>query len=368
MAGWFERPIKGISCALWDSQAAVFLARMGSPSSDRLSPAEQFKLLAERLASLGFNTVFLHCFQDHGELRDERAIAEICQALRDRDIAPVCYGPGLILRKNPGYRTAVNRLGEANDPGLICPNEEGYVTRLVEAGRKLASLGAGGVMQDMLRYEKNDNRFPPVEYCFCDTCLGKFQRESGTTIPAKYRTTREKADFVLGLLEPFDHRVFIAWRARQITSIASRMAQATHFDFPQCMVGNFAYVGPHNQNMYRVGHDLEGLARAFSEEGRYPVILGPMGYGMAPYDLLFRARWYRDQIKGMAKSVWALTPLMTTLEELALQIKMARLGGADGFFLWALRFLHPEHYRKWDIIQRAMDQMDRIPAVFEEVP
>lgn len=362
MRDWIDRPIKGISCAIWDSHTMPLLSRMGVASPEGLPRKEQLDRLAEKIASLGFNTAFFHCFGKEGGLREEDDIGAVFAALRTFGVAPVAYGPGLIMHENPGYRAAVDRVGEVRDPKIICPNDEVYVSRLVEDSIKLPGLGAAAVMHDFLRYEKFDRFDPPVEYCFCDVCLEKFQRDSGIEIPAKYGTTAEKGDYVLGLKEPLDYRIFIRWRAQQITDIARRYTQAIHADYPDCVVGNFAYAGPHNQNMLRVGHDLEGLAEAFSEGGQYPAILGPMGYGVSPYDLLFRSRYYRKCTKDLARSVWALTPLMNSLDELALQMKMVRLGGGDGFFLWALRFLYQEHFERWEGFRKAMEEMDYISS------
>jgi hypothetical protein len=74
-------------------------------------------------------------------------------ALREFDIAPIAYGPGLILHENPGYRSAVNRGGEVTEPKVICPNDETYVNRLI--GDSTSSLNQEkGVTNSMAKTKK----------------------------------------------------------------------------------------------------------------------------------------------------------------------------------------------------------------------
>jgi len=49
-------------------------------------------------------------------------------------------------------------------------------------------------------------------YCFCGSCLGRFQDETGVEIPRQLKTTKEKADWILGNQSSEWH----SWRATQV--------------------------------------------------------------------------------------------------------------------------------------------------------
>jgi len=94
-----------------------------------------------------------------------------------------------------------------------------YVTKEVTGltGQAAIKLAYHLKDNDRTKYAPYDGTKAVLErefaYCFCDSCLGRFQAETGVEIPKALHSTREKADWILGT-QPDK---WYSWRASQVT-------------------------------------------------------------------------------------------------------------------------------------------------------
>jgi uncharacterized lipoprotein YddW (UPF0748 family) len=113
----------------------------------------------------------------------------------------------------------INTRDGADFGRLINKGDIVYVTKEVTGltGQTAVKLAYYLSDTDRTKYAPYDGTRAVLEreyaYCFCDSCLRRFEDETGTEVPRELRNTKDKADWIL----TSESSKWFAWRAAQVT-------------------------------------------------------------------------------------------------------------------------------------------------------
>jgi hypothetical protein len=216
---------------------------------------------------LGINTLFVsEALASDTEFRDlarQRGMALFV-------IQPVFYDPEA-LKKEPGLFAITNAGAAARDDwvALACPSRQEYRQRKAEAiARTVARLEPDGVSLDFIRFfaywemirpERTYESIPNT--CFCRTCLDRFSRETGVSLPGDLTTPQQAAAWI----EARHLERWTDWKCRVIASMVEDIVRRVRAVRPGTRVNLHAVPwrrGDFGGALRKVvGQDLPALSR-----------------------------------------------------------------------------------------------------------
>ena len=156
----------------------------------------------------------------------------------------------------------------------VCPNQP-WLRRekLGEIEGMLESGYYDVINLDFIRYpvhwEVPEPKIPDT--CYCSVCLGKFQRDTGISIPAMISDVPKTSNWIKANHQDRWHR----WRAEQITSFCSDVKRLRDRIRPETLISLAAVPwqpGDYDNSIYRVvGQDFQALAKVVD-------VFNPMSY------------------------------------------------------------------------------------------
>jgi len=174
-------------------------------------------------------------------------------------------------------------------------------------------------------------------YCFCDDCLERFQREAQVSIPTDLRTTEQRSDWILS----HEKEKWVKWRADNVTTLVEkirsklrdlnpdlRLSAATFPSYPECVE--------------TVGQDWISWINSGLLD-----FVNPMDYDLPPEKLQSTVSGYRKSISDRSFPIYA--GIMTSAdyligaEDVQAHTDAIEKAGADGvtlfaYSLWSSRF------------------------------
>lgn len=197
----------------------------------------------------------------------------------------------------------------------FCPSHPGNVRLEVSAMEELASKGVDGIHFDYIRYADQN-------FCFCDGCRGRFERDCGVSVvnwPGDVRSDKELA------------KKWAGWRCSNITRVVREVAECVRGKHPRVEIS--AAVRSGISGAYTCdGQDWVGWAK-----NGWVDFLCPMDY--TPSTAFFRST-YLDQAKAIASTPAKLYPGIglscwkddgTDAMKMAKHIQALRRDGLEGF-------------------------------------
>lgn len=235
----------------------------------------------------------------------------------------VCYNMGSLVDKERAERFAADgRLvkmfsAKAKNPWgyTFCPSHPDNMRLEVSAMEELASKGVDGIHFDYIRYADQN-------FCFCDGCRGRFERDCGVTVANWPDDVR--SDKVLA-------QKWADWRCSNITRVVQEVAKSVRGKHPGVEIS--AAVRSGISGAYTCdGQDWVGWAK-----NGWVDFLCPMDYTAST--AFFRST-YLDQAKAIAGTRAKLYPGIglscwkddgTDAMKMAKHIQALRKDGLEGF-------------------------------------
>jgi len=217
-------------------------------------------------SSLGVNTVFVSpALAAQGQFRELARKHGISVFL----ILPIFYNPEE-LKKDPGLYALTDRGEQAKDDWVefVCPTRPDYRSRRVLWIKNLVrELDPDGVSLDFIRYfvfwemvypERTADSI--ANSCFDRSCLEKFQKDTGITLPERLGGTAETAKWIMA-----EHgREWTDWKCGVITSLVRTIIDEVRAIKPKLLVNIHSV--PWRENDFGgaikviAGQDLAALA------------------------------------------------------------------------------------------------------------
>lgn len=147
--------------------------------------------------------------------------------------------------------------------GGVCPNQDWLRQKKLLSIQKLCKENqVDGIWLDFIRYPCHwEGKDPQLtDTCFCPVCLQRFQQQTGIKIPAKLKSTKIKADWIL-TNHPDD---WYNWRCSVITDYVKETRKVIKKVNPKILVGLFGVpwtASDYDNAIYRIiGQDYRKLA------------------------------------------------------------------------------------------------------------
>jgi hypothetical protein len=184
-------------------------------------------------------------------------------------VTPVFYNPQY-LAENPDAWAITGRGERAKEDWVefVCPSREDYRRqRAHEALSMLRKARPDGLSLDFVRHfvfwemVRPEGTVDPLDTtCFCPHCLGRFQRETGISLPAEAASAPSAAEWLFA----HQREAWIRWRAELITSWVRNLTREARRIAPHTIVGvHVVPWGPddYDDGLLRVaGQDVDALA------------------------------------------------------------------------------------------------------------
>jgi hypothetical protein len=152
---------------------------------------------------MGINTAFVS--------KEMAANTIFRQILKENNIGvyvifPVFYDPELLKHDSSLYAiTDKGRIAKDDWVEFICPSRTAYRTmKIDEAAKLVEKLRPDGLSIDFIRQFVFWEMIYPGRTaesidiaCFCDSCVGRFCKQEGITLPETYETVAQKAAYIL---------------------------------------------------------------------------------------------------------------------------------------------------------------------------
>lgn len=218
-------------------------------------------------AELGFNTLFVsEALAGDEEFRDRARRNGMAVFV----IQPVFQDPDE-LKQKPELFALTNAGTPARDDwvAFVCPTREEYRRRRAETiARTVSRLAPDGISLDFIRYfaywesvhpERTYESIPRT--CYCPTCLERFSRETGVSLPTAVRTPAQAAAWIeAGHLEAWTR-----WKCQVISSMVEDVTRRVRAARPGLQVNLHAV--PWRREDFGgalrkvVGQDIPALSR-----------------------------------------------------------------------------------------------------------
>jgi hypothetical protein len=120
----------------------------------------------------------------------------------------------------------------------VCPNQAWLWEEKLDRIEKLVrECHVDGIWLDFIRYPCHWEVLDPglEQTCFCPACLRQFSADTGTTLPAKLRTTKQRAAWILDN----QRERFIGWKTDRIALFVQRAREVARRANPNVMIGLF---------------------------------------------------------------------------------------------------------------------------------
>jgi uncharacterized lipoprotein YddW (UPF0748 family) len=156
-------------------------------------------------------------------------------------ILPVFFNPEE-LKKDPGLYALTDRGHEAKDDWVefICPTRPDYLSRRIEWIKTLVrELDPDGISLDFIRYFVFWEMVYPertldsiANSCFDRSCLDRFQKDTGITLPEELSGTADMARWIITEHE----REWTEWKCGIITGVVKSIADEVRAIKPGLMI------------------------------------------------------------------------------------------------------------------------------------
>jgi uncharacterized lipoprotein YddW (UPF0748 family) len=177
-------------------------------------------------------------------------------------------------------------------------------------------------------------------YCFCDDCLERFQREAQVSIPDDKGTTEQRSSWILS----HEEEKWVRWRAANVTALVKKirsklkslgpnlkLSAATFPSYPECVE--------------TVGQDWVSWINSGLLD-----FVNPMDYDFPPEKLQNIVSGYRQSIRDKDFSIYAgimtSTGYLIGAGEVKAHIDAIERAGGDGVTLFAYSLWSSEFRRK----------------------
>lgn len=176
----------------------------------------------------------------------------------------------------------------------ICPSHEAYRRSRMDAFRKLLrEFEVDGVWLDYHHSHASWEQAVPnmPDTCFCDRCLGRFQKETGVTL--KDASTAERARLLLST-----HRQrWVRWRCDLLTDWVRELREIRDATRPAALLGTF-----HNpwSDEDHGGARLEKLAIDLRAQAAHVDVFSPMPYH-ARFGHAAEPEWISRQVAWLGR-------------------------------------------------------------------
>lgn len=175
----------------------------------------QSAILPDRDAAIDVKTL-----RDSARRQNVR-FGAICQIFFDADT--LAARPDLVPVDQHGDSTFVNW------QKLVCPSDQAYREYKLSIVKEVArTIRPDVISLDFMRFPTTWEIIPPDtppdhirNYCFCDRCLTRFQREHSVDIPKDRTTTPQKAEWILAT----HNAEWVKWKTGLITSFVEEAAR-----------------------------------------------------------------------------------------------------------------------------------------------
>lgn len=309
-----------------------------------------------KLGDYGVNALFVHGSGITPEVM-KRAADEGARVFAE---FPTLNGKGYV-EKNP-EAWPINERGEKEPPATwfmgACPTEPGFRKfRMWQLGVLLGKFDVAGIFLDYVHWHAQFEDPAPVlpETCFCDSCTGKFQRDTGISIAGQ--TAAERAKRILGSHD----ESWRTWRCRQLAEWAQLARAVMNQRRPGLVLG--AYHCPWTDSDFNgarrrtLGIDVEMLAGAVD-------VLSPMVYhaimGREPEWVGENVAWWSRQLRGRVR-LWPIVqaldkPRAVSALEFNNVLRLGASGAATGVMMFTVQAVASDKakmeamgrlYREW---------------------
>ncbi|MCL4794534.1 MAG: hypothetical protein KJZ84_08225 [Bryobacteraceae bacterium] len=290
-----------------------------------------------RLPDYGVNALFVHGSGISQEVI-ERAHKERAQVYAE---FPTLNGKGYIEKHPEAW--PVNEQGERAPAATwfmgACPTEPKFREfRKWQLNVLLSKFDVAGVFMDYVHWHAQFEDPNPVlpETCFCDSCVSKFQKDTGRTVPGS--TVRERAARILGGHDA----AWRTWRCRQLVEWAQMLRAVIREKRPGTLLG--AYHCPWTDEDFNgarrriLGIDIDMLANEVD-------VFSPMVYhaimGRAPEWVGENVEWWSRRLQGRAK-LWPIVQALDKPREISpLEfnnvLRLGATGAATGIMMFTVQ-------------------------------
>jgi hypothetical protein len=164
---------------------------------------KDFNTLVDKWKDMGINTAFVS-----KELAANIVFRKILKEnnIRVYIIFPVFYNPELLHSDSTLYAiTNKGRIAKDDWVEFVCPSRTAYRTMKIEGAAELVRrLEPDGLSIDFIRHFVFWEMINPGRTeegiditCFCDTCVNRFCKLEGITLPDNYAAAEQKATYIL---------------------------------------------------------------------------------------------------------------------------------------------------------------------------
>jgi uncharacterized lipoprotein YddW (UPF0748 family) len=194
--------------------------------------------LFEEWRALGINTAFVS-----PEMASQGSFMELArkQGIAVFLILPIFYNPEE-LKEDPGLYALTDRGEKAKDDWVefVCPTRSDYLERRIASIKALIrDLNPDGISLDFIRYFVFWEMVYPertldsiADSCFDQSCLDRFQRETGINLPKNLSGVVDKARWIIS-----EHRrEWTDWKCGVISGVVRAIAEAAKTAKPEIVI------------------------------------------------------------------------------------------------------------------------------------
>jgi uncharacterized lipoprotein YddW (UPF0748 family) len=336
--------LAGIAAALCLAHPAAAQSRRGELRGAWMGSGydRDWSAIMEQLADNGFNALFPNfstgtvayypsdVLPQKDPVRTDDELAAAVRAARRHGVELHVWRINWAL-----YGASPGQLAELEEAGRLQRDARGGLARddpdvgvdwLCPSQPENRSLEAEAMLEVVRRYDVDGvqfdyMRFPGEDYCFCDSCKTRFQREAHVAV-------ERWPDGVLG-----DGRLAAQWREWRrdlLTGVAVEIADQIHSADPECFVSLASW--PHLEGGRELlGQDWPEWLRAGALD-----FVCPMDYTLDEEELAEVLESHVATVRGAVPVYVGLAAFrMTSAWQLIDQVVSARAAGADGFVAFA---------------------------------
>lgn len=286
-----------------------------------------------RLDSLGVNAIFLH---------DKSISRELMTRARNENVKvfaefATLNGKGYVEDHPEAWAidNSGNKVKAATWFMGVCPTDPGFRKYRTEALKQLLrDYDVDGVWMDYVHWHAQFEDPEPIlpETCFCNKCIGKFEKE--TRITARGDNIKDKASYILNSHD----KAWRNWRSSVIAEWAAEFKQILKVQKPGALLG--LYHCPWNDEDFN-GARYRILGLDYNKLKSEIDVFSPMVYhnrmGRNPEWVKENIEWFTGVVAG--KKVWPIVqasnePANVSAGEFESVLRNGLSGGASGVMMF----------------------------------